>query len=321
MYILQNISRIMLVVQTTILVVFFTNINRTTAQIINVDAKIDTNQIVIGKQARIQLKATTEKGVQIIFPNFKDTIIEKIELVNIGKIDTAQVGNMFSYSRELVITGFDSGYFVIPPFKFQIKNNKTKYYETEPLLIAVQTVAVDTTLAIKSIKAPKDPVWSISEIRNELLIGTSLLMLVIALIYFLKRKNKVEEIEELNVIKKPAHEIALESLNELRNQKLWQQGRVKEYHIVISDSLRTYLENRYAIGAMEMTSDEIIQSLRLIIADVELKNKLSRVLILSDMVKFAKEQPLPNENELSWEHAIEFVKQTALIQQEEVEKL
>jgi hypothetical protein len=228
---------------------------------------------------------------------------------------------MFSYSRELVITGFDSGYFVIPPFKFQIKNNKTKYYETEPLLIAVQTVAVDTTLAIKSIKAPKDPVWSISEIRNELLIGTSLLMLFIALVYFLKRKNKVEEIEELNVIKKPAHEIALESLNELRNQKLWQQGRVKEYHIVISDSLRTYLENRYAIGAMEMTSDEIIQSLRLIIADVELKNKLSRVLILSDMVKFAKEQPLPNENELSWEHAIEFVKQTALIQQEEVEKL
>jgi hypothetical protein len=106
-------------------------------------------------------------------------------------------------------------------------------------------------------------------------------------------------------------------LNELRNQKLWQQGRVKEYHIQVSDIVRTYIEHRYAIFAMEMTSDEILRSLRLIIVDVQLKTKLSSVLILSDMVKFAKENPLPNENELSWEHAIEFVKQTSLINEKE----
>ena len=68
---------------------------------------------------------------------------------------------------------------------------------------------------------------------------------------------------------------------------------------------------------MEMTSDEIIKSLRLIITDVTLKSKLTSLLILSDMVKFAKEQPLPNENELSWEHANEFVKQTAIFSQKE----
>jgi hypothetical protein len=71
---------------------------------------------------------------------------------------------------------------------------------------------------------------------------------------------------------------------------------------------------------MEMTSDEILKSLRFIITDVNLKSKLSNVLILSDMVKFAKEQPLPNENELSWENAIDFVKHTALVEQEEEEK-
>jgi hypothetical protein len=120
-------------------------------------------------------------------------------------------------------------------------------------------------------------------------------------------------------IVRPAHEIALEALDQIKSKKLWQQGQVKEYHIAVSDTVRMYIEKRYNINAMEMTSDEILRSLRLIIADVQIKTKLSALLILSDMVKFAKEQPLPNENEMCWEQAVDFIKQTALlIQKEEV---
>jgi hypothetical protein len=283
-----------------------------------VSAKLDTNQIKIGKQAHISLKATTEKGVNVKFPHVKDTITEDIELVSYSKIDTAMAGNQVTYHRDLIITAFDSGYFAIPPFSFSVKNDSTKLFETEALLISVQTVAVDTTLAIKVIKGPIEPAWSIFEIQNEILMGLLALLIIIVVVYFLKRKKKVDIVQEHIVIKRPAHEIALEGLNELRLQKLWQQGRVKEYHILISDTVRTYIENRYGIGAMEMTSDEIMRSLRLIIVDTQLKTKLSTLLILSDMVKFAKEQPLPNENELSWEYAIDFVNQTALIQEKEV---
>jgi hypothetical protein len=302
-------------------ITFFLSNIQISAQEITVSAKLDTNQIKIGKQACIKLEAKAPKGTQIIFPQLKDTITEKIELVNVGKIDTVQAGNLITYTSNLIITSFDSGFFAIPPFSFGIKNDTSKHFETDALLIAVQTVPVDTTLAIKAIKPPIDPSWSIFEIQNELLMGFALLIAIVALIYFLKRRKKIEIVEEIKVVKRPAHEIALESLNELRNQKLWQQGRVKQYHIVIADTLRTYIENRYSIGAMEMTSEEIIRSLRLIIVDAQLKSKLSSVLILSDMVKFAKEQPLPNENELSWEQAVEFIKQTALVHQLEVEKL
>jgi len=44
--------------------------------------------------------------------------------------------------------------------------------------------------------------------------------------------------------------------------------------------------------------------------DAELKNKLKQVLVLADLVKFAKEQPLPKENEDSFNTAVEFVKNT-----------
>lgn len=293
----------------------------TWAQEVKVSAELDAKQIKIGKQAHITLKASAASNLQIVYPEFKDTITGNVELVNSGKIDTTKLGDICTYQRTLTVTAFDSGYFPIPPFQFGIKNDTSKVYETDALLIAVQTIPVDTTLAIKGIKGPVDPAWSIFEIQNEILIGLIVLLLVIILVYFLKKRKKVVVEEVITELLRPAHEIAIEALNELRSQKLWQQGQVKEYHIAVSDIVRTYIENRYEVNAMEMTSDEIIKSLRLIIADVSLKTKLSSLLILSDMVKFAKELPLPNENELSWEHAMDFVKQTALLSLNEEGKI
>jgi hypothetical protein len=283
------------------------------AQDVKVRAEIDANQIKIGKQANIYLKATAPKGIAVVFPEFKDTITSKIEHVSTGKTDTLNSGSEVTYQRKLVITAFDSGYFPIPPFVFKLKNDSSKKFETEALLIAVQTVPVDTTLAIKAIKGPIDPAWSIFEIQNEILIGLLILIAMGLLIYFFRKRKKVEVQTAVPEIIKPAHEIALESLSQIKAQKLWQQGQVKEYHIAVSDTVRVYIEKRYAINAMEMTSDEILRSLRLIITDNSIKSKLSALLILSDMVKFAKEQPLPNENEMCWEQAVDFVKQTAIL--------
>ena len=307
----------------SMLIFFFFSVflNHSNAQNIIVSAKLDTNSIKIGKQTRLTLKANTEKGVEVIFPEIKDTITDKIEVVSVGKIDTAIVGNQVLFQKSIIITSFDSGYYAIPPFVFSIKKDTTQKFETEALLFAVQTIPVDTTLAIKGIKPPLSPAWSIYEIEKELLIGLIILLVIIAVFFFLKRRKKAAPLSEVIEIKRPAHEIALEALNELKGQKLWQQGRVKEYHILVSDIIRTYIEQRYAIFAMEMTSDEILRSLRLIVVDTQLKTKLSSVLILSDMVKFAKENPLPNENELSWEHAVAFVKQTSLVDEKEEMKL
>ena len=112
------------------------------------------------------------------------------------------------------------------------------------------------------------------------------------------------------VIKIPAHEKALQALAALQNEKLWQQGQVKIYHIQLSDIVRTYLHERFEINAHEMTSDEIIKALRHVQLQDGWKEKLSRMLILNDMVKFAKESPLPAENDWCMDISIEFVKST-----------
>mgnify|MGYP001563082378 FL=1 len=58
---------------------------------------------------------------------------------------------------------------------------------------------------------------------------------------------------------------------------------------------------------MEQTTDEILFGFRRVAIDDESKSKLKSVLILADLVKFAKEQPLPTENDMSMVNSYNFI--------------
>lgn len=91
---------------------------------------------------------------------------------------------------------------------------------------------------------------------------------------------------------------------------MWQQGKEKEYHTSITDTLRKYIVDRFGVNAMEMTSAEILDSVCKIDDVVPAYDKLEQVLKLADYVKFAKFRPLPDENDLSLMNAYFFVNQT-----------
>ena len=108
----------------------------------------------------------------------------------------------------------------------------------------------------------------------------------------------------------PAHITALRDLETIRNMKLWQEGKTKEYYTAITDTIRVYIEGRYEVMAMELTSDEIMQVMRSQVIDNVSKDRLRQILSLADYVKFAKAQPIDVENELTLNNAFEFVKGT-----------
>jgi activator of HSP90 ATPase len=86
-------------------------------------------------------------------------------------------------------------------------------------------------------------------------------------------------------------------LNALKEEKLWQQGAYKAYHIQLSDIIREYLENRFDIPVMESTTDEIKHLLRQKNLEKSLRDQVISALRISDLAKFAKAIPLPDENE------------------------
>ena len=102
----------------------------------------------------------------------------------------------------------------------------------------------------------------------------------------------------------------MKELDEIKQQKLWQQGRNKEYYTLITDTLRRYIVDRFGINAMEMTSGEILDIIRKQQEANSVYESLKQIMQLSDFVKFAKMNPLPDENDLSLMNAYLFINQT-----------
>lgn len=286
------------------------------AQTVDVNASIDTNFLLIGEQTQIELKVQYRLDgdpISVKFPALTDTISEFIEIVYTSPVDTIYPDkndlSLVEQIQKITITSFDSGSYIIPYFEFQI--NK-KLFQTGPLYLDVMSIEVDTAKAIFDIKAPIEEPFSILEWVKENWIWIAIVLFVllggIILIYYFENKT-IKVAKEIKPVI-PPYVISLQKLQKLKKDKLWQSGKIKEHHSEISEIIREYIEKRYKINALENTTDEIMQSLRFHSIQPDLLSKLNHILVLSDLVKFAKEKPLDNDNEMSLLNAVEFIKGT-----------
>lgn len=295
------------------------------AQYAKAVAKIDTTTMLIGDQIKMNLTFTVPANAKIYYPQITDTLTKAFEIVNKSKVDSifSTDKKNLELKQTLVLTAFDSGFYVIPPIRLNFKLDKdtvTHFVETEATLIEVKTLKIDTTLAIKDIKKPLSIPLTFKEILPWFAGGLILVAIIVGTIYYFKRR-KSGKVFEFKKPKIPAHVIAFDELEKLKNEKLWQSNYIKEYHSKLSDIIRTYIENRFMIPAMEMITDDIIFSMKSQNLHDDLIVKLTRLLFIADLVKFAKEQPLPTEHEESFNNAYEFVKSTIYVQPEAVENI
>ncbi|WP_429265447.1 hypothetical protein [Mucilaginibacter sp. 3215] len=282
------------------------------AQNFGAKATLDKKSILIGEQTQLNLSIRFHAKDSIGFPKLADSI-GKIRIVNF-KADTAfDKGDQSieTINRHYTITAFDSGTYIIPSYMFK---SPVGDLLTDTLNLDVRTVAVDTTKAFYDIKQPlavKYTFWDWLRDNWKLVTGILLGLIIIgAVAYYLLKRPKKEVIVEEVKPDIPLHIQALQKLEEIKNKQLWQHDQVKQYYIELSDVVREYLEKRYNIQALEQTSEEIFASLRRMDIASEDRNLLRQLLILADMVKFAKEKPAANENEKSMENAVTFIKDT-----------
>lgn len=277
-------------------------------------AKTDTTTILIGQQFNLQLQLSHSKNLNIQWVEIPDTL-GKLEIIQKSGIDTITVDAAnLSRRQTLTFTCFDSGFHVIPPFQFsyrQAGDTTVHVAETRPLLITVNTIPVDTTKAIKEIRGPVEVPWTLADFLPY--IGGVILLALAGwgIWYYLKKRKKKTVHAAPAIPTRPAHEIALESLRKLEEEKIWQQGNHKLYHTRLTDILRTYIEHRWQLPALEQTTDEILAGFSKGMMTEELFAKLRIVLETADLVKFAKMQPVAYENEQCMADGYDFVKRTA----------
>ena len=290
-----------------------------------VSAAIDSTTLFIGDQTDLHLRATCEVGEQVQLPVIDEQLIPGIEVVDRTIIDTTTLNDgRVQYNQYLTLTSFEDSLFYIEPLPF-VSGDDTVWSESL-MLNVVQPFELDSAdMAITDIKGIyRAPIWWWGFLRWVLLalaiagIGVGGYYLIT---YLQSRMGKREEDAVAAEPLRPAEEVALEKLDIIREQKIWQTGQIKEYHTQLTDVVREYIDRRFEVSSAEQTSDETLRAMRPLLNDKkDLYEQLRKMLTLADLVKFAKWTTTPDENEMSLRSAYAFVKETTPVEEEPTEK-
>jgi len=282
------------------------------AQNIELEVRVDTNNITIGDQIEASFIAKHGKDIEVLWPIWADTL-GAFELIG-GTMDKTESGDQITEAQRLTLTIFDSGFFEVPSVKIPYKNISSSLIDTlttNPRYINVDNPSVNLEEEIKPIKEPLDAPFSWQEILFFILLVLATIAIIIYVIRTLFYKDK-HDFSAYKPAKPrpPAAVEALERLRTLEQEKRWQKGEVKPYYSDLTDILRNYINRRYEIPALEETTDEILASLVFTDLPKTERLKLQSLLEQADLVKFAKYKPSVSENMDSIAHAKEFVLNT-----------
>ncbi len=280
-----------------------------------VSATIDSTTLFIGDQTDLHLRATCEQGEEVSMPVLANELVPGVEIVDRTLVDTTLLKDgRVQYNQYITLTSFQDSLFYIAPLPFA-SGGDTLWSEALTLNV-VQPFEIDSTdMAITDIKGiEKAPIWWWGIFRW-ILLTLVLIGLGVGLYYLVRfiesrKRSSIPTLEPAQPLR-PAEEVALEKLELIRTQKLWQQGQIKEYYTQLTDVVREYIARRFAVSSTEQTSDETLSAMRPILsAQRELYDDLRKMLTLADLVKFAKWNTTPDENEKCLRDAYTFVHET-----------
>lgn len=277
-----------------------------------VSASIDSTTIFLGDQTDMHLQVTASPEDKVQFPMIGETLINDIEVVDRTLIDTTQTQDgRVRYDQYLTLTCFHDSLYVIPGLAFPVGSDTV--YTNQIALNVVQPFELDTTEAITDIKPiQKAPIWWWGIIRW-ILLGLIVAGLAVGawflIRYFQRRQGLLPE--EPAEPARPADEVALEKLDRIKEEKIWQAGKTKQYHTELTDVVREYIASRFDIHSTEKTSDETLREVKPMLSEQpDLYKRLKQMLSLADLVKFAKWSATPDENEQALYTAYDFVRDT-----------
>lgn len=277
---------------------------------------LDSAYLLMGKTTTLKIEMVHEgplTGEQVIQAK---ALPPQVEIADEGVTDTVSLGNnRWELRREVTLQSFDSGLYVLPPVLY-IQDGETIASQT--VALKVIPVPVDSLTDIHPYAPAADaglrwydrlPDW-IVDYGLSILIALLVIAAGIFVWYRWLRKPAKGAAVERQIKKEPPYETAVRALNVLHGEHLCENGQEKEFYTRLTEILRVYLQDRFGINAMEMTSSEILHALRHNEATRMPGRLMTDILNMADFVKFAKVRPLPDDNAKTFRAAREFVEET-----------
>ena len=263
----------------------------------SVNAYVESDSILIGKELNYTIDVNAEKVENIIFPD--STSFVPFELISETKVDTIKQDDGFRFSKKYGITSFDEGDFIIPKIKIQIGD---KLFSTDSKKITVNLVEVDTTKqGLYDIKPAFDKFSSFEILKLSLKNNYPVILLAVflVLILFYFRSKVIEFFNPLLNIKPALRPIELikKRLSDLEKINIDSAAEIKFFYSELTFALRSFFEKEVYDKALESTTIELILKLNNI-SEIKsfaiTKNSVNRIEDIfkrADLVKFAKYLP------------------------------
>jgi hypothetical protein len=286
-----------------------------------ISGSLSPDSVGIGDRFTYSIEIEKDVAQSIFFPMIGGENTN-YELIGTPVVDTlSREGRRLKVRQTYCLAAFQEGrHLVVPQAIYADKNIIDTLLGDDTLALLVTTFQIDSTShSIFDIKPQKDMPFKFAEVAGYAKWAAIALIIIALLLYAAYRilrhygKSFADIFHPAPPL--PPHEVARMALERLYVQRLWQAEKHKLYYSSLTDILRTYIDGRFGVSAMEMTSDEIIEAMR----EVDLPQKsamdLTQVLRDADLVKFAKAMPEAEENEAAYSAVWNFVEQTKPVEE------
>jgi len=282
---------------------------------ITVDSQVDKSKITIGDLITYSVVVRYSPEIVVTSPELGENL-GRFEIRDFQIHDPVRENGLTVERIDYVISTFDTGAFEIPPltFFYQLPEDSTRHeLKTQPLKIEVESLKPSEAGDIRDVKDPLELPRDFTKILIWSAVVAGLLLLAVGLYVWHRRRSGKQLLPGKVEPPKPAHEVALDALRALQESDLLASGAVKAYYVRVSEIIRQYIEGRYFVPALELTTYELMFKLQQAEINPQETELIGDFLEKCDLVKFAKYRPGDDENREILDRAFEIVDATKLI--------
>jgi hypothetical protein len=265
------------------------------------------SQILVGETLQIVVAVDRPANISVTMPQLQKNLGDfQVNSHSALAKDPAFPDRM---GEQITLVPFEKGERIVPGFevKLQDESGKQSSLTSPPLTISVQS-RLDGPFDPTKFRDIKGVVGMPLETQWAWIIGLCVLVAVFGIgAYRWWFHTPVVPV----YIEQP-HERALREFNELALRELPHKGLILDFYVLLSDTVRRYVEGRFGISAPEQTTKEFLAAARhhpQIIEDHQ--RLLASFLRAADMVKYAAQRPGPTECEHGLDAARGFVRESA----------
>ncbi|MBO6936873.1 MAG: hypothetical protein JJ863_18020 [Deltaproteobacteria bacterium] len=269
--------------------------------------------LMTGDVLTLELRVDALAGDDIAVPQDQEFGI--FEVLDRGRSSRVENGDRTTHVFELELLALEPGPTEIPPIRVRVVTTDQVVGEVETEALPIEVGSVLGNEPDAQPKPPTQPVevWQDDDTLWWVLgaLGLILFTAIVTLLFarWWRRRKKAAAPPPPP---RPAEEIALEKLEELRRERdrMLEAGEGEAWVDGVSDAVREYFGHRYGFEGLESTSDEVIAALRTRKVRGISIDEVQALLSDCDLVKFARADATAEQTEQMLAGAFRLVRAT-----------